>query len=102
MEPMPAGPVRLPLGMTENVEYSDLTVSLQSGDTLLFFTDGVPEAMNDKNEMFGFDRLEAILKRSTIDQSAKELAGKVIDHATEFTGSAKQHDDMTVVVVKVQ
>jgi sigma-B regulation protein RsbU (phosphoserine phosphatase) len=91
----------LPLGMAEDVEYNELKISLQSGDMVVFYTDGIPEAMNAKNEMFGFERLEAIVKEIDGELSAKQIAAKIVDKVSEFAGSAKQHDDMTVVVVNV-
>jgi serine phosphatase RsbU (regulator of sigma subunit) len=92
---------RLPLGMAEDVEYDELTIPLQSDDVIVFYTDGIPEAMNAKNEMFGFERLEAIVKESSANLSAKQLAATIVDKVAEFTGSSKQHDDTTVVVVRV-
>ena len=91
----------LPLGMAEDVEYGETTVRLKKGDMLVFYTDGVPEAMNNSNEMFGFERFEAIVKQSSVTLSSKEIAVTIVEKVKEFTGPTKQHDDMTVVVVKV-
>jgi serine phosphatase RsbU (regulator of sigma subunit) len=91
----------LPLGMAEDVDYGEKTVQLQWGDTVVFYTDGIPEAMNARREMFGFERLEAVVQASAADLSAKQLAKSIVDEVASFTASAKQHDDMTVVVVRV-
>jgi serine phosphatase RsbU (regulator of sigma subunit) len=91
----------LPLGMAEDVDYGEKMVQLQQGDVVVFYTDGIPEAMNAKREMFGFERLEEIVKASASDLSAKMLAKRIVDEVAGFTGPAKQHDDMTVVVVNV-
>ena len=93
--------VRLPLGMMEDVDYHEVRVPLQPKDVIIFYTDGVPEAMNAKNEMFGFERLEAIVKESAATLPAKQLTASIVEKVTEFTGPTKQHDDMTVVVVRV-
>jgi serine phosphatase RsbU (regulator of sigma subunit) len=92
---------RLPLGMTEDVEYNEMTVNLESGDIVLFYTDGIPEAMNEKDEMFGFDRLEAVVRENPADLTARQISGTIMQKVAEFAGSARQHDDMTVVVVRI-
>lgn len=51
---------RLPLGVQEDVVYDEATIPLLSGDLLLFFTDGIPEAMNEQEELYGFERLERL------------------------------------------
>jgi serine phosphatase RsbU (regulator of sigma subunit) len=91
----------LPLGMTEDAEYSEATVQLRKGDLIVFHTDGVPEAMNEKNELFGFDRLESIVRGASSDSSAKNMVAGIMQQVQEFTGGTMQHDDMTVVVVKI-
>jgi serine phosphatase RsbU (regulator of sigma subunit) len=95
------GGTHLPLGMTEDAEYSEATVQLRKGDLVVFHTDGVPEAMNEQNEMFGFEQLETIVKESSSELSANQIATNIVDRVAKFTGPTKQHDDMTVVVVKV-
>jgi sigma-B regulation protein RsbU (phosphoserine phosphatase) len=91
----------LPLGMTEDVEYGEAKLQLRKGDVIVFHTDGVPEAMNGKDELFGFERLERIVTESGADLSAKQVVANIVDCVADFTGSTKQHDDMTVVVVRV-
>jgi serine phosphatase RsbU (regulator of sigma subunit) len=76
------------------------STELSSGDVFLFFTDGVSEAMNDRSELFGEDRLRVIME----DNAAlpmEELREKMIDEVFSFAGGAVQHDDMTMVLVKV-
>jgi serine phosphatase RsbU (regulator of sigma subunit) len=91
----------LPLGMAEEVDYEETTLQLQTADTLLFYTDGIPEAMNTRNELFGFERLETVVKETDGRLSASQLAATIVQKVKEFAGSAKQHDDMTIVVVRV-
>ncbi len=91
----------LPLGMAEDVDYNETSIQLQTEDTLVFYTDGIPEAMNGKNEMFGFELLGTIVKESAGSLSAKQLATSIVEKVAKFSGSTKQHDDMTVVVVRV-
>jgi serine phosphatase RsbU (regulator of sigma subunit) len=76
------------------------SVALAAGDLLLFFTDGVTEAMNDRSELFGDDRLRGILEENA-GLSMEELREKMVDEVFNFAGGAVQHDDMTMVLVKV-
>ncbi len=76
------------------------SIALAPGDLFLFFTDGLTEAMNDRSELFGDDRLRAILEENA-ELPMEELREKVVDEVFNFAGGAVQHDDMTMVLVKV-
>ncbi len=76
------------------------SIPLVPGDLFLFFTDGVTEAMNDRSELFGDDRLRGIMEDNA-DLSMEELREKMVDEVFNFAGGAVQHDDMTMVLVKV-
>ena len=77
------------------------TIQLSSGTTLVFYTDGFTEAMNNKREEYGE---EAFLKTITEhhDLSADNLIIKLVENVQNYVGSYPQHDDMTVVVLKVK
>ena len=92
---------RLPLGVREVVEYNEVTVQLQNGDILVLFTDGLVEARNNKNELWGFERMEQAVKSLSPEISAQQMAEGLIAEANRFAGTAMQHDDMTIVVVRV-
>ena len=89
-----------PLGILDDVEYEESRFQLQAGDKIVFYTDGIVEAMNSEREMFGFDRLLEVVGRSET-MSAEALLRKINDQVNEFVGSAIQHDDLTVIVIKV-
>ncbi|NBB99237.1 MAG: SpoIIE family protein phosphatase [Bacteroidetes bacterium] len=91
---------RFPLGATEDVAYVARTIRLQTGDTLLLYTDGVNEAMNAERELFGDERLRALLQR-TAGQPAAAVATALQEAVRRFTGNQPQHDDVTMVVVRV-
>ncbi|MBI3005953.1 MAG: PP2C family protein-serine/threonine phosphatase [Ignavibacteriales bacterium] len=91
--------VRLPLGLKEQVRYKQIRVKLKKGNTLILYTDGISEAMNSKQEMYGFDRLERCVKEA--NGTARDVRDRILDDVRAFAGTAPQHDDMTVVVVKV-
>lgn len=96
----PPGPA-LPLGIAPIGGYRPLEVPLQPGDTLVFYTDGVVEARNSARELFGFERLEALL---TTDGHLppQVLVERVLGAVTAFADGAPQHDDITVVVLGVE
>jgi phosphoserine phosphatase RsbU/P len=87
------------VGLLESVHYEQGSVRLGPGDVLVAFTDGISEAMDLTDEEWGEDRLiEAV--RSCRFSSAQQLLDSVFDAATRYAGSAPQHDDMTLVVVR--
>ena len=91
---------RLPLGIKEDVLYEEMSLKLKKGDTVIFYTDGIPEAKNHKDEFYGFDRFKA--HAGEVEGSAKEIRDRILGDVKLFTGKSPQYDDMTVVVVKVQ
>jgi sigma-B regulation protein RsbU (phosphoserine phosphatase) len=98
-------PTGLALGLDEGGTFSksiqEVKTRFQSGDLFVFYTDGFPEAMNKALEEFGEERLcKAVEKHS--DGSASEVMEGIFKEMKEFTGKARQHDDMTIVVVKIK
>ncbi|GAG04351.1 unnamed protein product [marine sediment metagenome] len=75
-------------------------MQLEAGDKVVFYTDGIVEAMNEKEEMFGFERLLEIVQKSQ-STTADEMLQEIIDTIKSCTGSAPQHDDLTIIVVIV-
>jgi serine phosphatase RsbU (regulator of sigma subunit) len=78
----------------------EVEVPLSSGDSFLFFTDGLSEAMNTRSELFGEGRLRAILEQGS-SVSGEELKDRILSEIRAFVGEAAQHDDMTLVLLKV-
>ena len=76
------------------------TVAIGPGDLLLFFTDGLSEAMNPRSELFGEARIREIMETSP-EVEMEELRTRLVDEVFDFAGGAEQHDDMTMVLVKV-
>jgi len=91
----------LPLGIAGEAEFKDASVSLEAGDVLLLVSDGITEAMNERRELFGFERLETTLLGLPSGLSARAMLDSVLSQVRAFAGKAKQHDDITLVVVKV-
>ncbi|WP_420421823.1 PP2C family protein-serine/threonine phosphatase [Simkania sp.] len=89
------------LGVEKFDEVQTSSVQLSSGDSLLLFTDGVVEAHNDQMKMFGEKRLmESYKDRKEL--KAKEIVDELIEEVAFFAGGAPQHDDLTLIVIKVE
>jgi sigma-B regulation protein RsbU (phosphoserine phosphatase) len=65
----------------------------------VFYTDGVTEAMNMNNEMFGMDRLINVVKNLK-GCSSEEVASTVQREVAKYAGKAPQHDDITVLAIR--
>ncbi|MBC8233712.1 SpoIIE family protein phosphatase [bacterium] len=102
IHPLKAG--GLPLGMRAGAEYTEEQFPLHSGDVLVLMTDGIIEAEDREGSMYSDSgRLEDIIKKFTLEQSAESMVDAVINDAMSFGGDKTQRDDdMTVVVAKVQ
>jgi sigma-B regulation protein RsbU (phosphoserine phosphatase) len=73
---------------------------LESGQVMVFYTDGFTEAMNATNEEFSEERLLAAVTRHN-GEPARRIIEAVCAEVAAFTGDTPQHDDMTMVVVKI-
>jgi phosphoserine phosphatase RsbU/P len=89
----------MPLGIMEDVAYQSGTVTLQSGDWLVIFTDGVVEAENNSQQEYGEERLTTMLNAGVMLTPAALLNSILID-LDRFVGTAPQHDDVTCLLVK--
>jgi len=87
------------LGMLHNMGYEEETLLLNPGDLLFLYTDGITEAMNDKEEMFEEERLLDLLKANQ-KSSAEKLSRKIVDDVLSFQGTQPQSDDLTLVLIK--
>jgi sigma-B regulation protein RsbU (phosphoserine phosphatase) len=97
-------PQGLGLGLDRGARFDEILeeaeVPLRPGDVFLFFTDGLSEAMNGRAELFGERRLRDALE-SGDDLESEELKERILSRIREFVGEAAQHDDMTMVILKV-
>lgn len=87
------------LGKIEPIEFETKEVTLQPGEKILMFTDGVTEATAENEDMYEEPRLEAFLARHREDTLSKLVRGLVVD-VLKFMGKADQSDDITVLSVK--
>lgn len=89
-----------PLGLFPNVEYEEFSIATQPGDSIIFFSDGITDAQNEAEEMFGDERLKAIVKKAH-QKSASKIADCILAEVGKFQHGYERFDDETVVVLKV-
>ena len=95
----PLASENFPLGMFDFAEYQSERVVLKPGDFLVAYTDGVTEARNASEDLFGEERLQEVV-RSFAGSTVEELSQAVRQAVREFTGGAPQSDDFTLLVLQ--
>jgi len=89
------------IGMFPESQYEEAVLQLRSGDVFLVFTDGVPEALNPRDEEFGEDRLKSAL-RELAQFPVDEMASRLLQRLKNWIDDAAQYDDLTFVLMKVR
>lgn len=89
------------VGAMEGMPYTRHEITLYPGDKLFLYTDGVPEATNAQEELFGEDRMLTALNRCP-DITPKQTLAEVKKDIDEFVGEAPQFDDLTMLVFEVR
>ncbi len=87
------------LGVMSDVSFADQKITLDSGDLLVLYTDGVSEAMNSDDELFGFSRLESLIL-ALKDKNAGSVASAIVERVVNFTGSDEFSDDLTALALR--
>jgi sigma-B regulation protein RsbU (phosphoserine phosphatase) len=90
----------LVLGVDEQAEYEIGTVELKNNDCLLFYTDGLTDAVNFDNELWGRENLLTTAKKYS-SGSAEQMVKNILRYRRRFVGLARQIDDTSMVVAKV-
>lgn len=97
-------PAGLGLGLDRGERFDEILeeveIPLVAGDLFLFFTDGLSEAMNVRSELFGESRLREVVESSE-GMNSDEVKERILAEVRRFVGDAAQHDDMTMVILKV-
>ncbi len=88
----------MPLGINPEQEYREFTLPIEAGSSIVLYTDGITEAMNAANELFGRQRLEQFV--SSISDSAEELTKAIVTEVDRFCGTRPQRDDMCLVCLR--
>jgi phosphoserine phosphatase RsbU/P len=90
-----------PLGIFEEVQYDEWSVTLEIGDILVFHSDGIAETTNSEGQFFGVTRLRKLIEQHR-ESTAAEIADLVLREVDWFTQNAPLSDDRTLVVLKVK
>ncbi len=90
-----------PLGMFPNATYEEFNVATQPGDAVVFVSDGILDAENEKHEMYGEEQLAALLCASR-DLPAQHIASAILSDVTQFQGAQDRFDDETIIVLRVR
>ena len=86
------------LGIVPGLPYQQNTVTLSPGDTVIFYTDGVTEAMNGEEEQFGLDPLSEFFQANP-PQGPEQATATVFEAVNAFAGDTPQSDDITCLVL---
>lgn len=87
------------LGITPDEQYKQSVVELQQGDMLLLYTDGLPDGMNFRDELFGRQRVADVFRRG--GESAEVVAQNILWELRKFVGMSRRTDDVTMIVARV-
>ena len=90
----------LPVGIDKNQQYQQGDIALKNGDIVMLYTDGITEAMNLKREEFTINRIQEIIKENA-DRTTEVMTDIIRNRINEFVGEAPQHDDQTLVLLKI-
>lgn len=91
----------LPIGLFAGHGYKERSVSLADGDLIFFYTDGMVEVENESGDLFGADRLEALLVR-THDKGLDDLLAGVESAVKAFRGQSEPFDDATMMALRLR
>ena len=88
-----------PLGIVPDCDYRESRLELAQGSVVVFYTDGVVEAMNDRHELYGFKRFLASVQAHR-DLGAAALRDALFEDIRRFTGGSEPHDDITLIAAR--
>ena len=91
----------MPLGAMKRFSYKVVDKDMKSGDTLLLLTDGLPEQMNQKEEMFDYSRVKSTFKE-VAECSPDSIIESLVKSADDWMGDTVQADDISFIVIKVK
>ncbi len=91
----------LPIGVEQKEKYQQRKFSVQSGDTIILFTDGIPETRSPDGREYSTETLKNRIKQAG-NKSAKEISKYIQEDLDRFTEAAEQHDDQTLFIMKIK
>jgi sigma-B regulation protein RsbU (phosphoserine phosphatase) len=97
-EVVPLGITGMPIGIESNTVWGTASIELETGDVLLLYTDGIPDAQNEAGEFFEEQNLVENVKQS-LGVSAHDIQANLMRELDAFMGNADQFDDITLMVL---
>ncbi len=91
----------IPIGLERKTRYNQINTVLRKGDLIVLYTDGIIEAMNEKGQQYSLESLQVVI-REHHQESPEKLKKLIIADLEKFVGKAKQHDDETFVLMRVE
>jgi serine phosphatase RsbU (regulator of sigma subunit) len=92
----------MPLGIVSEIEYDETHLVLRPGDALIFYSDGISEAMTSDDQLYGMDRLRDLVGTFQPGLGAQAMVERILQDVRRFVGEFPQSDDMTIVVVNMR
>lgn len=89
------------IGMLPDLIVEESSLDLHTGDCLIFYSDGVTDAENEKEQFFGMDRLIAVTHAAGYHSTAQEISDRILESVDHFRDETEQTDDITILVAKV-
>lgn len=90
-----------PIGVEKSSEYKDFVQNVKSGDIIFTYTDGIVEALNEDGAQYSTEKLLNLIKANH-GKPSKELANIIKNDVKNFSGNANQHDDESLLLIKIQ
>jgi len=88
-----------PIGLFPDSEFPSDELYLNSGDLMVIYTDGIVESVNDKNELFGVEKLCNIIYKNR-NLNAEDIKDKILEGVNDYTLGNPQSDDITMVIMR--
>jgi serine phosphatase RsbU (regulator of sigma subunit) len=92
------GRTGIPLGVEEETTWTQQRINFEQGDTLVLYTDGVTDALNDKEQFFGQECLQEVLYKH-FGKPVKEMRESLLSEVNNWIGHAQQFDDITLMLI---
>ena len=89
----------VPIGLTDEITFSEKTIPIEKGDVFFLYTDGITEARNKSKKEYGIEKMSRCVKKDM--PSATHYGENIFNDLKKFTLDAEQHDDMTIVSVVI-
>ena len=91
----------LPPGLYPDRNYQDTTISISKGDTLILYTDGITEHINESGEFYGVNNFYKLFDQMK-GMSPEDISGLIMNDVDNFGGQVSQHDDLSLMVLKYE